>query len=54
MVVPVLVTFFAEILMRFSSIVTSDHSNCSHQAHIFLTRYPSWCKHFHVWQSHHI
>jgi len=34
MVVSVLVTFFAEILKRFSSIVKSDHSNCSHQAQL--------------------
>ena len=34
MVVSVLVTFFVEILKRFSSIVKSDHSNCSHQAQL--------------------
>ena len=34
MVVSVLVTFLLKVLKKVSSIVKSDHSNCSHQAQL--------------------
>ena len=39
MVVSVLVTFLLKVLKKVSSIVKSDHSNCSHQAELTASQH---------------